>query len=93
MIVYVAQSRTAGGLAEQAYQVDVSIAPTLSEQSVNRTPSGINAVPICAVVQNRMSNHMLNRMSNRMLTNLSEPNNQTPSENNAVPIVADAREE
>ena len=51
MIVYVAESRTAGGLAELVYQDDVSIAPTLSELSVNRTLSEINAVPICTVVR------------------------------------------
>ena len=37
MIVYVAESRTADGLAEP-----VSIAPIVSELSVNRTPSENN---------------------------------------------------
>ena len=41
MIVYVAESRIADGLAEP-----VSIAPIVSELSVNQTPSEINAVPI-----------------------------------------------
>ena len=79
MIVYFAESRTAGGLAEPVYQDDVSIAPTLSELSVNRTPSENNAVPMCTAVQNCMSNHML--------TTLSEPSvNLSPSESNAVPM-------
>ena len=51
MIVYVAESRTAGGLAEPVYQDDVSIAPTLPELNVNRTPVEINVVPICTVAQ------------------------------------------
>ena len=74
MIVYVAESRTADGLAEP-----VSIAPIVSELSVNQTPSEINAVPICTVVQNCMLNGMSNRMVNRMTHDASH-------EINAVPI-------
>ena len=86
MIVYVAESRTesrtADGLAEPG-----SIAPIVSELSVNQTPSVTNAVPICAVVQNcmsnGMSNGMLNRMSNRMVNCMMH---DATHEINAVPM-------
>ena len=86
MIVYVAESRTesstADGLAEPG-----SIAPIVSELSVNQTPSVTNAVPICTVVQNcmsnGMSNGMLNRMSNRMVNCMMH---DATHEINAVPM-------
>ncbi|CAL8336716.1 unnamed protein product [Boreogadus saida] len=90
MIVYFAESRIADRLAEPGSRIADGlaesgyIAPTVSELSVNRTPSEINAVPICTVVQNGMSNRMVNRMTELSVT-------RTPSEINAVPICTGMR--
>ena len=93
MIVYVAESRTEGGLAELVYQNDVLISPTLSELSVNRTPSETNAVPICTVVRPRTVSRCKTRRrrpqpacQNRaiLLTTSELSVNQTPSENNQM---------